>query len=105
MWIDGSFVTRKEQPNDLDIVFVLPSILYREFEGDLRTLRNQYAGLDVYYVRLIDEHDQDYFLYVSDQTEWLFQFTKTKPDRITRRKFPKGFIQITWPNESAIEHT
>lgn len=101
LWIDGSFVTQKENPNDIDIVFFIPSVIYRQFEKDLRLLREQFDELDVYFVRMIDETERDYFLYVSDRTEWQFQFTVTKPDRITRRKFPKGFLQIIWTNESA----
>ncbi|QDK79497.1 hypothetical protein EXU85_13145 [Spirosoma sp. KCTC 42546] len=105
LWIDGSFVTKKEKPNDLDVVFVLPKIIHHQFEKDLRLLKNQFARLDVYFVRMIDERERDHFLYVSDRAEWLFQFTMTKPDRVTRRKFPKGFIQITWNNESTLKLT
>ncbi|QIP16444.1 hypothetical protein G8759_29270 [Spirosoma aureum] len=105
LWIDGSFVTRKEHPNDIDAVVVLPTPIYRQFEKHLRTLREQFDGLDIYFVRLISEEEPDYFLYVSDRAEWLFQFTMTKPDRVTRRKFPKGFLQLIWNNESALQRT
>ena len=101
VWIDGSFVTQKEQPNDLDVVFILPSITHQQFERDLRALMDQFDRLDVYFVRMINANERDHFLYASDRAEWLFQFTMTKPNRITRQKFPKGFIQITWNNEPA----
>ena len=99
LWIDGSFVTQKEQPNDLDVVFVLPSVTHQQFERNLRALRDRFNRLDVYFVRMIGETERDHFLYISDRAQWLFQFTTTKPDRVTRRKYPKGFIQITWNNE------
>ncbi len=96
IWVDGSFVTRKQRPNDLDVVFILPAERYDVVENELRLLRNQFAGLDVYFIKKIDEGEPNHFLYISDRTEWIFQFTKTRPDRYTRRKKPKGFIQLTW---------
>ena len=96
IWVDGSFVTRKDRPNDLDVVFILPAEKYEVVENELRLLRNQFAGLDVYFIKLIEEGEPNYFLYISDRIEWLFQFTKTRPDRYTRRKQPKGFIQLRW---------
>ncbi|WP_374758102.1 DUF6932 family protein [Fibrella forsythiae] len=96
IWIDGSFVTRKERPNDIDIVFILPAERYETAENELRLLRNQFVGLDVYFIKRIDEGEPNHFLYISDCTEWIFQFTKTRPDRYTRRKQPKGFIQLRW---------
>ena len=48
LWVDGSFVTRKQIPNDLNIVFIIPSIPYRLFEKDLRLLRDQFDGLDIF---------------------------------------------------------
>ncbi|WP_425423202.1 DUF6932 family protein [Spirosoma spitsbergense] len=103
LWIDGSFVTQKEQPKDLDVVVVLPAQAHRQFENALRALRDQFDGLDLYMVRFISQDEPDHFLYSSDQMEWFFQFTMTKPGRLTRQKFPKGFIQIDWNNESLFQ--
>lgn len=100
LWIDGSFVTKKEHPNDLDAVVIIPAFNHHRFEHQMQTLRAQYPHLDLYFVRLIEPGERNYFLYLSDRTQWFFQFTTTKPSRVTRTKFPKGFVQITWHDES-----
>ncbi len=103
LWIDGSFVTHKSQPKDIDVVFFLPTSSYRMYEQALRTIRNEFSELDVYFVRKIAEGDREHFLYLADKAEWLFQFSMTKPDRRTRRKYPKGFLQISWTDEQTLE--
>ncbi|WP_375446472.1 DUF6932 family protein [uncultured Fibrella sp.] len=99
VWLDGSFVTRKDLPNDLDAVFIIPSKEYELFEKELGILRSQFGNLDVYFVKLIEEGEPNRFLYISDCTEWMFQFTTTRVDRVTKRKFPKGFLQLKQNNE------
>lgn len=101
-WIDGSFVTSKDYPNDIDVVYFFPTSIYRKHEQAFRALKQLYKQLDIYFVREIDENEKDYFLFVADKTEWFFQFTTSRPDRFNRKKFPKGFLQITWSNEQTI---
>ncbi len=95
LWVDGSFVTRKEQPNDIDIVVFLPADTHQLYEQSLRSTRTEFQGLDIYFVRKIDKDEHNHFLYVADRTEWLFQFTKTRFDKRTRQKYPKGFVQLS----------
>ncbi len=103
VWIDGSFVTRKEHPNDLDAVVFLPAREYESVEQELRRLRNEFAGLDIYFVKVIEAGSPSHFLYVSDYTEWLFQFTTIRPHKSTGRKSPKGFLDITLTNEQPLD--
>lgn len=39
LWIDGSFVTKKEHPNDLDAVVIIPTFNHHRFEHQMQTLR------------------------------------------------------------------
>jgi hypothetical protein len=105
LWIDGSFVTQKAIPNDLDLVLLLPVKEHRKFEKELRQLRDQFERLDAYLVRKIAEGEREYFLYASDRAEWVFQFSTTRPDKRTLRKYPKGFIEISWRYDEVDEHS
>lgn len=54
IWIDGSFCTNKENPNDIDcLIFLKPSIDTPDYFDKLRTLKiddvDQYAMLDKYF--------------------------------------------------------
>ncbi len=95
-------MTAKEYPNDIDVVYFFSTSIYRRYEKEFRALKQSDKQLDVYFVREINEDEKDYFLFVADKAEWFFQFTTSRPDRFSRKKFPKGFLQITWNNEQTI---
>lgn len=97
-WIDGSFVSTKNNPNDIDIVTFLD---YRIYEIQSQALRRisgyqlyKEKQLDSYIVKLYPiEHVHYESITKSDTLEWLHLFSKTKLQR-NGSKYPKGIIQI-----------
>ena len=97
-WIDGSFVTAKEHPNDIDFVTFISYELYEAKEELIdKNFRldgaNKNYGVDAYTVRQYPKEHTKYMLYRSDWVYWYHWFTKTKKNRI-KKKYPKGFIEI-----------
>ncbi len=94
-WINGSFVTQKPRPNDLDLVTFVPYRQHQQLEGDLRVLIMAYPGLDAYAVRTYPVGHSKHFLTNLDQTEWLSLFSRSRTDRRTNHRHPKGFVLLT----------
>ncbi len=100
-WIDGSFVTMKNDPADLDVVTFLDHGLIEQHEALIRerfkrTLARQYYPfIDAYIVDVYAENHPSHFFTLSDEAYWLNWFTKTKPTR-WRQALPKGFVSIQY---------
>jgi hypothetical protein len=90
-WIDGSFVTKKTNPNDIDLVTFLPEDIFFKVETKLSALTK--PRVQILYNGLIDA-------YILPDTEanrnaWYFEFSRVKG----RNKKPipgkkKGFIEL-----------
>ncbi len=97
-WVDGSFVTARERPNDIDFVTFVD---YQLFEAKEKLIHENFrlAGakkkyeVDAYTVRQYPEEHVKYMLYRSDWVYWYHWFSQTKKNRI-KKKYPKGFIEI-----------
>ena len=97
-WIDGSFVTAKEHPRDIDFVTF---VSYEIFEAKEKLIHDNFrlAGarktyeVDAYTVRQYPEDHSKYMLYQSDWVYWYNWFSQTKKNR-AKKKYPKGFIEI-----------
>ncbi len=89
-WIDGSFVTKKIAPNDIDIVTFIPDELYRLYQVQLVELANKYQGLDCYYIREFSVNHPKRIVSDFDKTEWRFLFSTD------RKKQAKGFIELNF---------
>lgn len=97
-WINGSFVTSKQNPNDIDIVTFLESAIYKEHLLQLKPYKGltlfQEKSLDCYFVECFPENHEMYeTITLPDTLEWLHLFSKTRPDH-KGQKNPKGFIKI-----------
>jgi hypothetical protein len=96
-WIDGSFVTKKEKPEDIDIVTFLDTETIKKIGSKLDDFLSPNAeyvyGVDAYIVETYTENNKKYFYYQSDCAYWLDLFTKTKRNRGNR--LSKGFLQIS----------
>ncbi len=89
-WIDGSFATLKEKPNDIDVVTFIPSDIYFKEEKQLTQLKKAfYPTLDLYHVCNYNENHRNFTHSKSDRLEWMHLFS-----RIRGQKFNKGFIKI-----------
>ena len=93
-WIDGSFVTNKEDPKDIDFVTFLDFGLYREHEkaiSKLLSLRyDTKNGTDGYFVETFPDTHKGYNNFQMDRIEWLHTFGTS---RINQNK---GIIQINF---------
>ncbi|MCU0349195.1 MAG: hypothetical protein MUC59_19810, partial [Saprospiraceae bacterium] len=97
-WINGSYTTQKENPNDIDVVYFLEHSLAQKHEISLLERFSYpesliFYGVDAYLVRLFPENHQHHFRTKSDKMYWLSKFTRTrKNSRGTFHK--KGFLEI-----------
>ncbi|MEO6038309.1 MAG: hypothetical protein ABIQ93_07850 [Saprospiraceae bacterium] len=89
VWIDGSFVTKKVNPKDMDCVFFLNYQVFDKNESRLRQIRNDYKlAIDSYFIPIFPENHPHFNHYNLDRVDWLFLFSRDRQ----RRK--KGFLQL-----------
>lgn len=96
-WINGSFATKKKEPNDMDLVTFI--------NYDMLDLKEQFLqdfkypdsltkfGLDAYIVKVYPRSHSKYPLYIGDEMYWMDRFDKNKRNR-NGVKVPKGFVEI-----------
>ena len=97
-WINGSFVSRKSDPNDIDVVTFVDASLYDRYEKQfdvLRGWRNRRSkSVDGFFVRYYPENHRYRIRYEYDCTDWLNTFGTWK-DR-TQKTRNKGFITLNF---------
>lgn len=99
-WIDGSFVTKNENPRDIDFVTILD---YKIVEGYNEVIKNQFLNRDVLKKYKLDAYlvidypvNHKYHIRTkSDLLYWDNWFTKSKMDK-RRKRFPKGYACINF---------
>ncbi|QRR01184.1 DUF6932 family protein [Dyadobacter sandarakinus] len=93
-WIDGSFVTRKLDPRDIDVVTFVDADVYNKCEQGIQLLRDynrdHQTGLDEYFVKHYPELHRKNVLYQMDIVQWYTQFCTS------RTGARKGFIQLNY---------
>ncbi|MGG7663339.1 DUF6932 family protein [Dyadobacter sp. BHUBP1] len=93
-WIDGSFVTRKLSPRDIDLVTFVDAGIYYSNEPEIDIFRNGYLGhkarIDEYFVKQYPDAHRKYEFYHMDTLQWYNQFTTSRAQQ------PKGFIQLNF---------
>ncbi len=94
-WIDGSFVSQKQNPGDIDLLTFLPTGLYDQYEQIVRSWRTEFktgAGgrVDAHLIRVYEEGHRYRNRYESDYIEWrhIWGYTVKQPRK------NKGFIEI-----------
>lgn len=95
-WIDGSFVTRKENPNDIDFVTFLDVGIFFKREKTLErfwSFNNEDKGLDAYIMAEFPQNSSDYEEYQKQLNTWARRFNNTQKGQ-TEYLIQKGFIQI-----------
>jgi hypothetical protein len=95
-WVNGSFTTKKVQPNDIDVVTFVDHVLFDKHESVFREwYRNRKQGkIDCYFVRVYPEGHQNYFLTQSDTLQFWHDFTRD----YKKKSEKKGFIQLNFSN-------
>jgi hypothetical protein len=91
IWFDGSFVTQKINPGDIDIVLFVHFQDYQTHTQKLNELKKRFSGkVDCHFVQFYPEGHRRRFWYESDRIEFLYLFLT---DRDKRKK---GLIQINF---------
>ncbi|GAB4009729.1 hypothetical protein EXU85_29420 [Spirosoma sp. KCTC 42546] len=92
-WIDGSFVTNKPFPNDIDFVTFIPHYLYEPFEDGLiefySTISLHDNGLDAYICPIYPAEHPSYQLTRQYRAAWQKRFKKNKDT-----SGEKGFLEL-----------
>jgi hypothetical protein len=97
-WIDGSYITRKTDPKDIDTVSFVDFEVYEKVVTSDK-LKNEIIrakfNLDTCFVAIYPKKHPKYFSFEADSAYWYDWFNKTNPKHDRRRiKYPKSFIQI-----------
>ncbi len=96
LWMNGSFVTRKNNPNDLDFVVFLNHQVYdaqETFLDKFWTFSLEPQGLDAYIVKTFPENHLMHYQTISDMTRWNELYSTAKSAR-NPDKYTKGFAAI-----------
>jgi hypothetical protein len=88
IWVDGSFVTQRTDPKDIDIVIFVNFHYFESKKRELTALKESEEFVDLYYIKVLPEDHPNYYLTKFDTLDWLHFFTR---DRKERRK---GFIEL-----------
>ena len=96
-WINGSFVTLKENPNDIDFVTFIDVDIYERNEpniGNFMSFSLEKEGLDAYILQIYPQNHILYEAYsVHNQKKWFERFSNTRKDK-QAKSFKKGFFEI-----------
>ena len=97
-WIDGSYITRKADPKDIDRVSFVDFEVYEKVVTSDK-LKNEIIrakfNLDTYFVAIYPKNHPKYFSFEADSAHWYNWFNKTNPKHDRRRiKYSRSFIQI-----------
>ncbi len=100
-WINGSFVTQKENPNDIDFVTFIDANIFDKFEQELESFWSfslEDEGLDAYIVKIYPSHSPLFFTHTEHfKAIWHKRFCRTKADaQLDISK--KGFIKLKFNN-------
>jgi len=101
-WIDGSFVTKKMNPKDIDFVTLIDHNIYNEkrklIDSNFR-LKNakEIYQVDAYTVEIYPEDHNKHSISKIDLVYWDNWFSKTKKNW-AKKTFPKGYIEINFGN-------
>jgi hypothetical protein len=91
-WLDGSFVSKKPFPNDLDLVNFIDYQTYRKFESRIRVLESDFRWkrIDAYTIPIYPDTDFKQYITIYGKNEKQELYSS---DRLGR---PKGFIQLNF---------
>jgi hypothetical protein len=89
-WIDGSYVTQKTFPKDIDLVNFVNFDFHRKFEHRFMLMKADLKeqGIDAYYETDYSETHKRHFLTVFQQNKWREIYGFDRDD------IRKGFVQI-----------
>ena len=96
-WIDGSFVTLKVNPNDIDLVTFIDQVQMQRLGAHIGNFRGDYGrklyGVDAYIVEVFEPESKFHSYSIGDAAYWLELFSTTVTNRFDK-KSRKGFLEI-----------
>ncbi len=96
-WINGSFVTQKVNPGDIDLVSFIPYLAYEKREAILDKFWSdtwETEGIDAYFIKLYPVSHPNYEKRTRvELNQWVERYTATKPTQ-DFVMHPKGFLSI-----------
>ena len=98
VWINGSFVTKKLNPGDIDMVSLVDFEIIRQHAMVIREkFKGNGAisqfGIDAYILEIFPEGHENHFFSTSDKAFWHDWFSATKINR-AKKRIPKGYVEI-----------
>lgn len=95
-WVDGSFVRRKLNPNDIDVLTFVDNALYEQYEQAISGLKQwrfqQPRLIDGFFVRVYPQDHRLLSHSESDRVQWLYDWSRTN----TYPRRQKGLIVLTF---------
>lgn len=95
IWINGSFVTKKVNPNDIDCLIFINYEWLKENELKLSDFKNKIKNdrLDVYFLIEYSANHEFRVLTETDTFYWKDWFSRTRINR-SGKSSPKGFVEL-----------
>lgn len=106
-WVNGSFISNKLNPKDIDFVTLVDYQTFRKHESAIEkqfTLwgtKKYYLSIDAYTIKLFPENHKEYVLTQSDLIYWQDWFSHTQLNR-AKLSFPKGYVEIHFDENTII---
>lgn len=101
-WINGSFVTQKNKPRDIDVASFIDYQLIEKSQQELSAylypLSREIYNVDAYIVKMYPDNDMKAVYSKSGTLYWFHHFQKTKPNK-NGEKYYKGFVKIDLSHE------
>ncbi|MDX2247727.1 MAG: hypothetical protein SF052_13165 [Bacteroidia bacterium] len=98
-WINGSFVSNKETPKDIDFVTFIDWKTYTHHKKEIDSrfskwaVANNYEKLDAYTICEYPQGHRFHQTFLADRAYWYEWFSNSRYTR-TKQRFPKGFVEI-----------
>jgi hypothetical protein len=96
-WIDGSFVTNRPNPDDIDLVTFIDFSIVEKLKDDLTAYKYPNSqnnfGVDAYIIKVYPIGHKYYQSFLADKAYWMNHFSKTKRNRVGN-KLKKGVLEI-----------
>ena len=100
-WLDGSFTSKKENPNDLDFVSFIDYRIYEQKEEQIFRIVEKYGYLkldnyisQIFPLQHLRHEETNHY-----QQYWTDLFSSSRRDPKTNSQSPRGFIKIIFTNK------
>jgi hypothetical protein len=97
-WLDGSFISKKTNPNDLDFACFVDYNIFKAKKSRIEALTKEFspARLDIYVRPFYPAGHVLNLVTLEDMAYWHELFTHSRQDPLTGLQAPKGFIEIIY---------